>query len=248
MGRGTHGGGRSGGCCVLVATWIALALWGCTTVTPPWNEAIETETTYDAQTGTPIATTQTRSRSRGAGLQSTLRAPPETFTPGDAARTSIGRETTSAGDTERRASTGASGRKSGMKGGVLGISIFYWLGGIAIIAGALAAFWLGRRTLGYVLMGAGVGIAVLGYLIPAYGGWILIGIAVASVVAFLFFTKAGRDALATLKALVMGVDKTENTDAAAAEAVKENIAKEMDKSATSRHTMDRLVELTKNGG
>lgn len=133
-----------------------------------------------------------------------------------------------------------------------GLGQIFLLGAVAVIGGAIA-FAITKLPRYLYISGAGIGLIVLGYFLQEYGGVLFIVALVGGLIWFIFGTAAGkklRDKLglttATLGAVTKGVKKTEKTNAAASEAVKENIGDEMDKIDWPTADMNRLVDEVKS--
>ncbi len=102
----------------------------------------------------------------------------------------------------------------------------YTLGGLAFLAGVVAAGWLGRVALGVSLMIGGIGLVACGWLVAAHPWLLVAAVAVFGAGVLLWYlVDSGRlvNVSTALTAVTKGVEATYTADPVVGQVVKDNI-------------------------
>lgn len=159
----------------------------------------------DVPPGSVISITTTKSESknddtetsiregdtRGAGLR-TNQAQKEKFETGDAGALNLGSGRSS--PSTRKSSGGI----FSASGGAMPPGWMYIIGGLVMAGGVAVIVFLEDTKGGVTIMVGGAAICLAGYVIPVYGGWILLALGLAAAGYFFFVSKKGKAILARL--------------------------------------------------
>ncbi|GEM_PF-4733091 len=160
----------------------------------------------DAKPGSTITITESESESknddtttsfregdtRGSGL-STNQPQKDKFDTGTAAKVSLG-------ETGESSSTGKStGGMFSASSGAMPSGWMYLIGALVMAGGVAIIVFMKDTKGGLITLAGGAAIAFVGYIVPTYGGWILLGLAVIGAAYFFFATKKGKELLVELK-------------------------------------------------